>query len=328
MSRPRGEREEGEEQSGGRERQPPRESCVRHGSSVVPPRPAPRRRRYPRGVIDTHCHLTFPDFEGRVPETLEEARAAGVDGCITVSTTPEDALEALAVARRHERVWSSAGVHPLYSDRIDPDDPHAFDALLTAARDPKCVAWGELGLDNHYPDPPRDLQDRVLERQLEFIVRSQPEVGPDARGLPVIIHCREAFDDLIPRLRESGLDPSRMVFHCFTGTPDDARKVLDFGSLISFTGVVTYRNAAGVAEAARLVPDDRIMVETDAPFLSPEPKRGKRPCVPAYSRHTAEFLAKLRGVGFEDFERRINENTERFFGIPATSGPAAGGSPA
>ena len=106
------------------------------------------------------------------------------------------------------------------------------------------------------------------------------------------------------------------MFHCFTGTPDDARKVLDFGAMISFTGVVTYRNAKEVAEAARLVPLERVMCETDAPFLAPEPHRGKRPCVPAWSRHTAEFLATLHDVPFEDFERHLDDNTERFFGIP------------
>lgn len=113
------------------------------------------------------------------------------------------------------------------------------------------------------------------------------------------------------------MDPTRFVFHCFTGDPEDVRKVLDFGAMVSFTGVVTYRNASEVAEAARLVPLDRIMVETDAPFLSPEPVRGRRPCRPAFVRHTAEFLARLRGEDWETFHAAINANTEGFFGVRA-----------
>ena len=135
---------------------------------------------------------------------------------------------------------------------------------------------------------------------------------------PVVLHCREAFDDLIPVLRGSGLDTGRMVFHCFTGGPGDVRKALDLGAFVSFTGVATYRNAAEVREAARLVPADRILVETDAPFLSPEPHRGARPCEPWMVSVTARSLAATRGVEFDAFHAQLNENTRRFFGIDAT----------
>ncbi|MDX9911088.1 MAG: TatD family hydrolase [Phycisphaerales bacterium] len=280
-------------------------------------------------MIDTHCHLTFPDFAARVPEVLRTAREAGVHGCITISTTTRDCLEALAIAERFDNVWCTSGVHPLHSH----ESPHDWSSIERVARSARCVAWGELGLDNHYDHPPRDVQDRVLAEQLAVIVGLR-EREPAAFDLPVVLHCREAFADLIPILRAAPLDPTRMVFHCFTGTPDDARLVLDFGAMISFTGVVTYRNARDVAAAAKLVPDDRIMVETDAPFLSPEPKRGVRPCEPAMSMLTARFLADLRGVPWESpddpgagFHATINRNTERFFGIPAarlaTSGDRA-----
>lgn len=258
-------------------------------------------------MIDTHCHLTFPDFAARVPQVLEEAAAHGVTGAITISTTTRDCLDALAIAEPHENVWCTAGVHPLYADKR----PHQWENLRRVAQSPRCVAWGELGLDNHYKEPASELQRAVLAEQLAFI-EQEHRTG---RVLPVVLHCREAFDDLIPVLRSTTLVPARFVFHCFTGTPDDARKVLDFGAMISFTGVVTYRNATDVQDAARLVPLDRIMVETDAPFLPPEPHRGRRPCYPWMSSLTARRLAELRGEPWDDFHAAINRNTERFFGL-------------
>lgn len=260
-------------------------------------------------MIDTHCHLTFPEFREDVPGVLAEAEAAGVSGVITISTTSTDCVEALAIATRHERVWCSSGVHPLYSDR----GPHDWKTIARVGAHEKCVAWGELGLDNHYDRPARDVQHAVLADQLAFI-EGQARAGVE---LPIALHCREAFADLIPILAETSLDPSRMVFHCFTGTPDEARACLDFGAMLSFTGVVTYKNAKGVAESAALAPIDRIMVETDGPFLAPEPHRGKRPCKPAWARHTAEFIAGARGEAFDGFHAAINDNTRRFFGIDA-----------
>lgn len=262
-------------------------------------------------MIDTHCHLTFPDFAGRVPGVLEEAARHGVTGAITISTTTRDCLQALEIAEGFPNVWCTAGVHPLYAHQ----GPHAWESLRRVASSPRCVAWGELGLDNHYAEPARALQDRVLSEQLAFIMACR--AGPGAIDKPIVLHCREAFDDLIPVLRGTGLDPGRFVFHCFTGGARDARSVLDFGAMISFTGVATYRNARDVHEAARLAPQDRIMVETDAPFLSPEPHRGRRPCLPWMVSLTARRLAELRGEPWEEFHAAVNRNTERFFGIPA-----------
>lgn len=284
-------------------------------------------------MIDTHCHLTFPDFSGRTGQILGDAAAVGVTGAITISTTTLDCLDALALARAHPNVWCSAGVHPLYSDTSDVRASgragltHIWENLRRVASDPRCVAWGELGLDNHYPTPPRAVQRQVLDEQLDFIQRvnhaETDGIGKD--GLPVVLHCREAFDDLIPILKATTLDPGRFVFHCFTGGPDDMRKLLDFGACVSFTGVVTYPNAPEVRTAARLVPPDRLMVETDAPFLPPVPHRGKRPCVPAWVVHTAQALAEIRGEKFGSFHDQVNANTERFFGISAGARPTAGG---
>ena len=255
-------------------------------------------------MIDTHCHLTFPDFAGRVDVVMREAAVCGVSGAITVATTTADAVRALEVARSHPRIWCSAGVHPLYAD-----EAVNFDDYLRVIQDPKCVAWGELGLDNHYADPPRKLQDRVLADQLALIQASRI-------GKPVIVHCRDAFEDLVSALRASGIAPERFVFHCFTGDQNDARMVLDFGAWISFTGVVTFQKKSDhIQAAARIVPDDRLMIETDAPFLTPEPHRKVRPNAPKYSIDTARFVADLRRTPWDDFHRLINENTAEFFKI-------------
>lgn len=255
-------------------------------------------------MIDTHCHLTFPDYENRVGAVLDEARAHGVAGAITVSTTSDDAVASARLAAMFPNLWHTAGMHPLYADQ-----PVDWDRMVEAASGARCVAWGELGLDNHYDRPPRDLQRSILETQLDVIIASEIKK-------PVVIHCRDAFDDLIPILGASSLPADRFVFHCFTGTPDDARKVLDFGAWISFTGIVTFKNTKEIQEACRLVPSDRIMIETDAPFLTPEPHRKIRPNEPRYAIDTARFAASLRNKSWDSFHATINENTHRFFGIP------------
>jgi len=263
-------------------------------------------------MIDTHCHLTFPEFAGRTAEILDAAKAAGVRAAITIATTTDDGLRARDLALAHDNLWHSAGVHPLYSDQ-----PSKWDDFRAAAASPKCVAWGELGLDNHYDRPPGDLQKRVLEEELDVIGAFERDFRPNEPAhRPLILHCREAFDELIAVLRRTRFDPARMVFHCFTGTCEDARKVLDFGAWISFTGIVTFANAREIAQAAKLVPADRIMVETDAPFLTPEPHRKVRPNEPRYVVHVARFLAQLRAADEADFERTLDANAQRFFGIP------------
>lgn len=254
-------------------------------------------------MFDTHCHLTFPEFRGRTAEILALAQTAGVRGAITISTTSTDCLRTAELASQFPSLWCSAGVHPLYSH-----EPIDWSVVAKAAMNPKCVAWGELGLDNHYDHPPRAVQDHVLTDQLAVIQNSEAD-------LPIIIHCREAYDDLLTVLRGTAFKPSRFVFHCFTGTADEARKLLDFGAWISFTGIVTFQNAHGIADAAKLVPADRIMVETDSPFLTPEPMRKVRPNEPQYVVHTARHLAKLRNVDAIEFEQQLDQNAERFFAI-------------
>lgn len=262
-------------------------------------------------MIDTHCHLTFPDFAERAADELAACAEHGVTGVITISTTSRDCVDALAIAESHPRIWCSSGVHPLYSDK----GPHDWATIVRCATSDRCVAWGELGLDYHYDRPPRNVQHAVLAEQLAVLESARDGHDRKAFGKPVVIHCREAFDDLIPILAASGISSDRFVFHCFTGDADDARKVLDFGAMISLTGVVTYKNAREVQEAARLIPLDRLMIETDAPFLSPIPRRGERPCRPWMSSLTARFVSELRGDPLDTFHAAINTNVERFFGI-------------
>ncbi len=255
-------------------------------------------------MIDTHCHLTYRDFAGRVDDVLFAARAAGVRGVITVGTTPGDCLAAQDLASRYDNVWFTAGIHPLSAA-----DPRDWSVVRMTARHPRCVAWGELGLDNHYTDPPAAAQRTLLEEELDLIA-SWPGAAK-----PIVVHSRDSLDDLLAVFQSAPFDGGRYVFHCFTGTPQEARRILDFGAWISFTGVVTFKNAAHVAEAARMVPADRLMVETDAPYLSPEPVRTMRPNEPRNVVHVARFLADLRGVAYEDLERQLDANAKRFFGL-------------
>ena len=220
-------------------------------------------------MLDTHCHLTFPDYHGRVSEALAAAREAGVTGAITISTTTQDCLAALSLAEHHagENLWCTAGVHPLYSHV----EPRRWENLLAVARSPRCVAWGELGLDLHYDGPHRPTQRRVLDEQLAFIADARSQHRVDK---PIVLHCREAFDELIRSSRAAGSTP---LVSCSTALRRALARCAAAGlrAMVSFTGVVTYANAKDVQEAAKIVPADRIMVETDARFLA-RPHRGVR----------------------------------------------------
>jgi TatD DNase family protein len=256
-------------------------------------------------MIDSHCHLTNAQFSHRLDEVIQQARSAGVHTMITVATDGDDALAARQISELNTDIYFSSGIHPLHAD-----GEWKWEYVLEAARDEKCVAWGELGLDRHYSDPVFELQSQLLEEQIALIEGVKDDIRP------IIVHCRKAVADLLPRFEASSLDGSRFVFHCFTEEPSDATKILDFGAMISFTGVVTYKNATEVAAAAQVVPIDRIMVETDAPYLSPEPVRKIRPNEPKHVVYTASHLAALFNMNIGDFERKTDENATRFFGLP------------
>jgi TatD DNase family protein len=256
-------------------------------------------------VIDTHCHLSFDALRSQLSSVLDGAREAGVNGFITVTTTSANAGENLAIAQQHADVWCTSGVHPLYAD--EPIDWSVIEATL---REERCVAWGELGLDHHYEKPAIGIQQRVLEVQLALIERV------DATGVikPIVIHSRESIPDLVAIFRATKIDPARLVFHCFTGGLKEARLILDLGAWISFTGVVTFKNAQPVRDAAKFAPLDRIMVETDAPFLAPEPLRKVFPNEPKFVRHVADRVAELKGLSPEVMEAALDANAQRFFG--------------
>jgi TatD DNase family protein len=255
-------------------------------------------------MIDSHCHLTSSQLAHRVEEVIDSARVAGVHTLISIATDGADALAARQIAEHHENVYFSSGIHPLYAD-----GEWQWEYVLEASKDPKCVAWGELGLDRHYSDPDFSLQLKLLEEHLALIE------GEKHDSRPIIVHCRKAVDDLLPIFKASSFEGSRFVFHCFTEGVDEMKQILEFGASVSFTGVVTYKNATEVAAAAQLVPLDRIMVETDSPYLSPEPVRKERPNEPKNVMYVASFLANLFGMPLSEFESITEQNTTRFFGL-------------
>ena len=224
---------------------------------------------------------------------------------ITVATDGDDAIAARELANIDDRVFFSSGIHPLHAD-----GDWNWDYVCAAAQDKRCVAWGELGLDCHYDKPDYELQSKLLEEHISIIEESEGDERP------IIVHCRRAVTDLLPIFEDSSIEGNRFVFHCFTETPEEAKLILDFGSMISFTGVVTYKNAVEVVAAAEIVPMDRIMVETDAPYLSPEPVRKMRPNEPKNVVHTAAFLAALKGQSLVEFEQQLDMNANNFFRLP------------
>jgi len=256
-------------------------------------------------MIDTHCHLTFEQLHGQLDDVLAAAERAGVQKIITIGTTPADAERAREIAERHPPVYFAAGVHPHYAEQVELSDLPRLAELVTHE---KCLAFGEMGVDYHYPDPPKAVQHELFNAQLEVIRYSEIEK-------PIVIHCRKAVDDVVGIIQASGIPGNRFVFHCFTEPPAEVDKVLDLGAMISFTGIVTYRNAPEVRESALKVPDDRIMIETDAPYLTPEPHRKIKPNQPCYVADTAAHLAKLREMPLQDFLDLTTANARRFFKI-------------
>ena len=271
-------------------------------------RPARLRGVMMACMIDTHCHLTFPDLANRLDEVIAGAHEAGVDRMICVGTTPGDAEAAAALARRFEEVYATVGLHPHHVQSVtDRAALHEVMARLGGER--KVVAFGEMGLDFHYSDPPRHAQRKAFDWQLGIV----SELGAD---LPIIIHNRKASDEIISIIRASGLGCERFVFHCFTGDAEEAERILETGAAISFTGIVTFPNAAEVAEASDRVPLDRLMVETDSPYLTPAPHRKVRPNEPRYVVDVARFLARRRGMDLDSFVARMDANARRFFALP------------
>ena len=249
-------------------------------------------------LIDSHCHLNYPGLVEDEAEVLDRARARGVRGFLNISTRQAEWGDVVAAAERHSDVWAAIGVHPHEADQHPDLDPTA---LVEAAKHPRVVAIGECGLDYHYDKSDRGAQRARFATHIEAARIS---------GLPLVIHTRDAEEDTAAILREAG--DVTGVLHCFTGSQWLAEQGIALGMCISLSGIVTFKNATDLQQVAKVVPDDLLLVETDAPFLSPVPNRGK-PCEPAYVADTLAFVARLRGVEAEALAETTGANFFRLF---------------
>jgi TatD DNase family protein len=249
-------------------------------------------------LVDSHCHLDDSKFDEDREQVIERARAAGVERLMAIGTGdgPPDLEVAVRQADRYPFLYATIGVHPHDASKATDE---AFARLADLARHPKVLAIGEIGLDYHYDFSPRDVQRAVFERQLA--------VAADA-GKPIVIHTREAWDDTLAVLRASWRGGG--IMHCFTGDEAQAREALELGFHLSFGGVLTFPKADAVRAAARLTPDDRLLVETDCPYLAPVPHRGKRN-EPAFLVETVKRLSEVRGQSTEQVAEITTANWER-----------------
>ncbi|MHC4500780.1 MAG: TatD family hydrolase [Planctomycetota bacterium] len=257
-------------------------------------------------LIDTHCHLTFDDLIGDIDAVIERSRAAGVAAWITVGTDPQQNQKAIDLAGKFENMYAAVGMHPHDAKYVPAQ---TWTELKKLAQNEKVVAIGETGLDFHYNLSPHEDQRRAFAQHLKIAAEL---------NLPAIIHCREAFDDTMDILQQHGHGVKRVVFHCFSGSSEQAKIVLAKGYHISFTGVVTFKNAHKTRAAAMVVPTDRLMLETDCPYMSPEPMRKQKTNEPALMIHTANYLAELKGMDMTDFAQTVTDTTKAFFNLPSS----------
>lgn len=255
--------------------------------------------------VDSHCHIDGEQFDNDRDEVVERASAAGVKAMLNVGTGDPHSGEiqrAVAIAERYQNVFASVGVHPhdakLYDDEAER-------RLVELTQSSKVVAWGEIGLDFYYDHSPRDIQVEVFRRQARKAL---------ALGLPIIVHSRDANDETVGLLRDECSGPNFRggVMHCFSGTPEMAEALLEIGFFISFAGNVTFKKADNLRDAARVVPLDRLLIETDCPFLTPVPFRGRRN-EPEYVVHTAAFLSELLGIELGELAEATTANFIKLF---------------
>jgi len=257
-------------------------------------------------LVDSHCHLDFPDFAEELDAVVARAEAAGVGRMVTISTRVKEQAKLRAIAERFPNVYCSVGTHPHHADEEDGIAP---DELIALTQHPKVVALGEAGLDNFYDNGSPEAQERGFRAHI---------AAARATGLPLVIHTREA-DEACGRILEDEMakGPFRAVLHCYTGGRELAMKAIDLGLSISFTGIITFKKSQALRDLAAELPADRIMVETDSPYLAPGKHRGKRN-EPAYVVDVAKVLAEARGVSAEEIARQTTENFFRLFSkVPA-----------
>jgi len=255
-------------------------------------------------LIDTHCHLTFEQLADDVEAVVVRSKAAGIVGWLTVGTDPQQNRKAIELADQFENMYAAVGIHPHDAKDLTAD---TLTELKELAQSEKVVAIGETGLDFHYNFSKQPDQKRAFAAQLTIAKEL---------NLPVIIHCREAFDQTMEILAQHGRGLRAVVFHCFSGSAEQAKIVLDYGFYISFTGVVTFKNAELTRRAAKIVPADRLMLETDCPYMSPEPMRKQKINEPALMIHTAKYLAELKAMDLADFANVVTATSKIFFGLP------------
>ena len=266
-------------------------------------------------LIDSHAHIDFPQFDTDRDAVLARAQAAGVSTILAIGTGPgpEQLDAALPYAEAHNWIYSTIGIHPHEAKEVTATH---LDTLARLAQHPKVIAWGEIGLDYFYDHSPRDLQERVFRQQMELARVAK---------LPIIIHCRDAWNDCLALLDEvwkpTGLGG---VLHCFTSTLEDAYRGIDMGFLVSFTANVTYPKAQNIRDVAKVLPPEKLLIETDAPYLAPQPYRGKRN-EPAYVAEVARTLASVRNLSPEEIAAATTGNFRRFFGIARPARAAAPG---
>jgi TatD DNase family protein len=250
--------------------------------------------------VDSHCHLDDKRFSDDLEAVLDRAAAAGVTRILTIGTGdgPPEIDRAARLADRYPQIFASVGVHPHDAAKVTP---RTYDDLRALAGRPKVIAFGEIGLDYHYDFSPREVQRDVFIEQLKIA---------QAVNLPITIHTREAWEDTMTILREHYNGPG--VMHCFTGDPTQAREALALGFHLSYGGVLTFKTAGSVRESARITPDDRLLIETDAPYLAPIPHRGKRN-EPAMMCETARCLAEIRETTIEAVAALTTANFDRLF---------------
>ena len=260
-------------------------------------------------LIDSHAHIDFPQFDEDREAALDRARTAGVNTllAIGVGPGPEKLDAALPYAEAHDWIYTTVGIHPHEAKEVTQDH---LDQLARLSKHPKVIAWGEIGLDYFYDHSPRDVQKRVFFDQMELA---------RAAKLPLIIHCRDAWSDCLVMLAEywkpAGLGG---ILHCFTSTLEDARRGLELGFMISFTGNLTYPKAQNIRDVAKALPLENILIETDSPYLAPQAFRGKRN-EPAYVAEVAKALANVRDLGTEETASATANNFRRFFGLAPPS---------
>jgi len=252
-------------------------------------------------LIDSHCHLDFPDFASELDAVVARARAAGIGRMVTISTRVRKHAQVLAIAEKFPDIFCSVGTHPHNAhEELDIDAK----ALVEISKHPKVVAIGEAGLDYHYDKSPRDAQEQGLRQHI---------AAARETGLPLVIHAREADDDMARILaEETGKGAFPAVLHCFTGGRALAERAVELGLYVSFTGILTFKNSQPLREIAAALPPERVLVETDAPYLAPLPFRGKRN-EPSYVVETAKVLAATRGVTPDEIARQTTENFFRLF---------------